>query len=243
MANPQKENGYTAIANELLDEIIRGSFTATQYKIILLILRYSYGFNRKSCGLSVSFVRSAIDGNERYVRRELQRLIDGNVICVDSEPTFSKPRELSFNKNYETWAVSFRQQRADTTRGGVQAHTRGGVEVHTRGGVQTPQENNNKTKLKQELCEFFETVWKLYPEKKGKAHVSEKSKKALLNLGVDTVVRCINRYIADKPDWQQYQNGSTFFNGGYIDYLDENYEKRMEAKARSPDPYEGYKHF
>jgi hypothetical protein len=70
---------------------------------------------------------------------------------------------------------------------------------------------------------FFESVWNLYPNKKGKASVKEKQKKILHELGFDTIKNCIDRYKESKPDWQQWQNGSTFFNSGYIDYMDENY--------------------
>ena len=68
---------------------------------------------------------------------------------------------------------------------------------------------------------FFESVWKLYPEKKGKSKVSQKTKQALYELGYEKVKECIDRYVNDKPDWKQYQHGSTFFNGGYLDYLEE----------------------
>lgn len=70
---------------------------------------------------------------------------------------------------------------------------------------------------------FFESVWELYPEKKGKASISKTQKEKLEKVGYDTLVKCINRYKKDKPDWKQWQNGSTFFNKGYTDYLDENY--------------------
>ena len=68
---------------------------------------------------------------------------------------------------------------------------------------------------------FFESVWKLYPEKKGKSKVNQKTKQALYELGYEKVKECIDRYVNDKPDWKQYQHGSTFFNGGYLDYLEE----------------------
>lgn len=84
---------------------------------------------------------------------------------------------------------------------------------------------------KKELDSFFESIWGLYPEKKGKGQVSRSKKEALLRIGFDQISRCIERYKTSKPDWQGYQNGSTFFNSGYVDYLDENYtpsDKRKE---------------
>ena len=73
------------------------------------------------------------------------------------------------------------------------------------------------------LDEFFEAIWELYPTKRGKGQVSKSKKQILLRIGIAELTRCINRYKASKPEWQQFQNGSTFFNSGYVDYLDANY--------------------
>lgn len=70
---------------------------------------------------------------------------------------------------------------------------------------------------------FFETIWKAYPNKKGKNKISDTQKRKLYQLGEEVLLKCIERYNADKPDWQDYQHGSSFFNKGYFDYLDENY--------------------
>lgn len=76
---------------------------------------------------------------------------------------------------------------------------------------------------------LFEQLWKLYPNKKGKASVSKKSKNELSKHGVDVIKKCIDRYDKyvkaqhERGFDLQYQNGSTFFNSGYMDYLDENY--------------------
>lgn len=75
------------------------------------------------------------------------------------------------------------------------------------------------------IDEFFEKIWKLYPNKKGKGQVSASKKKALFEIGYDELSRAIKRYTNDlsKDEWRRPQNGSTFFNSGYVDYLDANY--------------------
>ena len=86
---------------------------------------------------------------------------------------------------------------------------------------------NKNTMCKSEADALFERVWKLYPQKRGKGKVSDANKRRLLDIGFDELSRAIDRYKADLAldDWRKPQNGSTFFNSGYIDYLDENYEK------------------
>lgn len=87
---------------------------------------------------------------------------------------------------------------------------------------------------KKEANELFEKVWALYPSKKGKGQVSDTQKKKLLKIGEEELTRAIERYKEglSRDEWRKPQNGSTFFNSGYVDYLDENWQ----AGADSSDP-------
>lgn len=83
---------------------------------------------------------------------------------------------------------------------------------------------------------LFERLWKLYPNKKGKGQVSDTQKKRLLAIGEDRLVKAIERYsleLQKDADWRKTQYGSTFFNSGYVDYLDENY---VPGKTETPKP-------
>ena len=93
----------------------------------------------------------------------------------------------------------------------------------------------NKHNVQSQANALFERLWKLYPQKRGKGQVSEANKRRLLDIGYDRMSRAIDRYKADlaNDEWRKPQNGSTFFNSGYIDYLDENYEKPAESKKNS----------
>lgn len=89
------------------------------------------------------------------------------------------------------------------------------------------EKNNINTMCKADALALFENLWKRYPCKKGKGQVSDSTKMRLLNVGRDEMVRAIDRYkteLEKDSDWRKPQNGSTFFNSGYVDYLDANYE-------------------
>lgn len=89
------------------------------------------------------------------------------------------------------------------------------------------REDNKNTMCKADALTLFENLWKLYPVKKGKAQVSLAAKQRLLKVGQEEMARAIDRYKAElekDSDWRKPQNGSTFFNSGYVDYLDVNYE-------------------
>lgn len=93
--------------------------------------------------------------------------------------------------------------------------------------VEKSKEENNNTLCKAEALALFEQkLWPLYPVKKGKGQVSLAAKQRLLKVGYEEMVRAIDRYKAElerDSDWRRPQNGSTFFNSGYVDYLDANY--------------------
>ena len=92
-----------------------------------------------------------------------------------------------------------------------------------------PNRNTN-TMCKAEASTLFERLWKTYPLKRGKGQVSDAKKRQLLDIGFDEMHRAINRYKADleRDTWRKPQNGSTFFNSGYVDYLDCNYGQGRE---------------
>lgn len=97
-------------------------------------------------------------------------------------------------------------------------------------------QKSEKTKenSKKEINECFERLWKQYPNKRGKGQMNDAKKKKLFETGEENVARAMQRYLNDlsKETWRKPQNGSTFFNSGYIDYLDENYEKPPEPKPQ-----------
>lgn len=101
------------------------------------------------------------------------------------------------------------------------------------------QDDLAQSPTQKQINEFFETIWKLYPKKRGKAQVSGAKKKKLYEIGINELTRAINRYKAECDDVTFMQYGSTFFGGGYIDYLDANYteiksgEKKQSNKAKS----------
>jgi len=90
------------------------------------------------------------------------------------------------------------------------------------------------------LVDFFDQIWKLYPKKEGKGQVSLTQKKKLYNIGLEEMTRAIERYKKAKEgtDRKYLQNGSTFFNSGYVDYLDANYEDKPIQTAKPVQPSE-----
>lgn len=81
-------------------------------------------------------------------------------------------------------------------------------------------DNNNKDI-------YIDEIWNLYPNKQGKANSIKKIPSIVKEIGIDKLKQCIENYkntvaAARQTGFnQQYMNGSTFFNGRYMDYMEE----------------------
>lgn len=99
------------------------------------------------------------------------------------------------------------------------------------------KDKKNNMPTKADIESFFESIWKLYPNKKGKGQVSVSKRNALYDIGFDEIKRAVDRYLNDlekDASWRKPQNGSTFFNSGYIDYLDANYSPSQPMQQQKP---------
>ncbi|MDU5081988.1 replication protein [uncultured Tissierella sp.] len=226
----QLQNGYTRIANEILEALARTDLNGTQRRIIDVVIRQTDGYQRKEHEMSLNFISIATNIHKMQIQRELTSLIDRKIITVVSEASFNKSRMMALNKNYNSWLNS-EQLTKKLTVSETDNHT-----VSEKANT-TVSELANQIKKKENTKEiystFFEELWSLYPSKVGKGKISDTRKKELYILG-DEFKRCISRYINYvKVEREKgftdlkYQNGSTFFNSGYVDYLDENYKEAV----------------
>ncbi len=105
MASPQKENGYTPIANEILEQIVKLKLNGTQFRIIMIIWRYTYGFSRKESNMSLTFIAKALSIQKKQVYREINKLIDSKIVTIKKEASFNSTRHIAFNKDYQVYQL------------------------------------------------------------------------------------------------------------------------------------------
>ena len=99
-------------------------------------------------------------------------------------------------------------------------------------------ENNTDINKKNIYIVQSEQLWKMYPNKKGKVDAFKKLPKLIETYGYEQLERCIARYMDELAieQWKKAQNGSTFFNKGYADYLDDNYcDSKQDQKSKQED--------
>ena len=110
------------------------------------------------------------------------------------------------------------------------------VGINTQSKEEKSREKNNNKLCKAEALALFETLWKMYPNKKGKAQVTDKDKQKLLEIGLEELTKAIERYkryIEANKDWYKPLNGSTFFKGRYQDYIGDDYEEPKQPVKKS----------
>lgn len=185
MSGVQTENGYTRIANELLEQISKFKFNGTEFRIIMVVWRYTYGFNRKSHPLSTSFISEAVGIENSRVRKVLKKLIDTDVIQVLEEATFNESRVLTFNKNYKKWGVEKDQRgkekplppKRTQPEGSNKTQPQGAKRTQPQGSKTTPKKDIFKDSIKESIKdnnkglpmvdEYFGEVIKFYEQNIG----------------------------------------------------------------------------
>jgi len=191
-------NGYVRIANKLLEIIYSSNFNATQLKILLMIMRYTYGFNRKSHSLSITFLAKGTGVSRRYITKELNKLISGKVIHIVSDHTATESREISINKNYKSWLGygTIVPQVNNSSTGEPEFNTGGEQSFHSPGDQLFTQDKTNiKTNIKTSTyTDIFESFYKLYPHPKGKAQTFKNWKKVIKQHEPDLILESAKRY-------------------------------------------------
>lgn len=104
MANPQKENGYIAIANEIVDALCKSMPGYTEGQIIFSVIRKTYGWNKKEDQISISQIQSMTKKSRRMVIYALQNLEAKKFIHIQRNG-LNQVNTISFNKNWEEWVV------------------------------------------------------------------------------------------------------------------------------------------
>ncbi len=239
MANPQKEDGYVPIANSLMEALYKSDFSMNEYKILLCIIRFSYGFNKKSCNLSLLNIEHHTGIARPNISRTLKKLYECHVITIIPAHGVT-PQRLSIQKNFEEWKGYHGDNRYHNDNGRVISSDNGRVI-----SSDNPYKDNTTNKTKDNIYivhppSWFEEAWQAYPNKKGKNKIAKKCYAELEAAGKEKLLKCIEniKEYKEKNEWYIYQNGSTFFNGGWRDF---DYDNSQENKAADPPREEGKK--
>jgi len=106
MASPQIENGYTKIANELLEKIIASSLNGTEIAVILFVIRKTYGYQKKEDEISLSQFMTIIPCTKPTICTAIKNLQLVKILKLVKKGNSKICSNLwTLNKNYETWQL------------------------------------------------------------------------------------------------------------------------------------------
>ncbi|MGO4346323.1 replication protein [Paenibacillus sp. MCAF9] len=169
---------YTQIPNYVLDFLARTKLSPTQYRIALVVCRFTFGFHRKKAKLSLSFLSKATGCTERLIQREVTELVEMGIFLEGLE---GRTRTLEFNIDHMSEVYDPYPQNthgSDITLSKQTGTPRPNGQVPTL-SKQTTKKESNKENIKEnkryiDLIQIEDTFFKVYndrfKEKFGKDH-------------------------------------------------------------------------
>lgn len=102
MAEPQKENGYTPIANEIMDALCRIRIPGEERQILDCIFRKTYGWNKCEDAISLTQFMEMTGLKKPHIVHSINGLLLKKVILI-AEKGNGFVKVYKFNKNYDQW--------------------------------------------------------------------------------------------------------------------------------------------
>ncbi len=96
----QLENGFTKIANELIEQLARIRIPGVAMQVFWVMLRKIYGFNKKSDAIALSQISAGTGLTKIAVCKAVRKLTKLNLITKKGN---SAAVEYAINKHFGTW--------------------------------------------------------------------------------------------------------------------------------------------
>jgi phage replication O-like protein O len=96
MASPQIENGFTKIANELLDALCCLQLSGHEWAVVHAVIRKTYGYNKKEDWMTNTQIMALTGQSQQKVSLAKKKLVEKNIVIENGNKT-------SVNKDYESW--------------------------------------------------------------------------------------------------------------------------------------------
>lgn len=100
MASPQLENGYTQIANEIIESLCTVNLSPHESRVLWAIFRKTYGYKKKKDKISLSQIDDYLKIGRTSVSRALKKLECKKIVFVDRT---NRIPIIEYNKNYNEW--------------------------------------------------------------------------------------------------------------------------------------------
>jgi phage replication O-like protein O len=231
VSGPQLEDGYTRVANELLEAVFHADFNGAQIRVLLCLIRNTYGYGRKECEFSNGFVAKGTGLNKKSVALVMNSLQEGKVIIVTQQPTYTTPKKVKLNKRIKEWSSLPPQWKTSPTVEDVTSGTGEDVTSGTGEDV-TPQKRKILKKDIKEIVKKppYEEIIDYLNAKTGKAYRWQgKATQGHINgrfadgYTLDDFKKVIDNKTTEWKGgkWEQYLRPETLFGSKFEGYLNQ----------------------
>jgi phage replication O-like protein O len=93
---PQLKDGYTKIANKILEQLCKTGLSQYEWRVLMAIFRKTYGFNKKDDWIANSQLVKLTQIHKAHISRTIRKLKNKGIVT-------QKGNKLSFNKNFSSW--------------------------------------------------------------------------------------------------------------------------------------------
>lgn len=96
MASPQLENGFTRIANEILEQLSRVQMSGSEWQFVMCLFRKTYGYNKSEDWITGSQIVKTTGMKKERVSEAKKRLLERKIVTENRN-------KISFQKDWELW--------------------------------------------------------------------------------------------------------------------------------------------
>jgi len=188
-ASPQLEDGYTRVANELLETLIATRLSGEELRIVWAVIRKTYGFNKRVDRISMGQFEKMTGIPRERCRRVMKRLVGKNIITKDG--SFWKPT-YGLHKNYMLWNSDVTPQEEGTPQVGGRVPPRRGVKVPPRWG--DTKDSKDTLKERNEINEVFDAYNVITKIQSRSDSRKSKIRARLTEYGKEQVLEAVENY-------------------------------------------------
>jgi len=151
---PQVEDGYTRIANELLEAVTNSHtcpVTLRQLRVVLAVIRKTYGFNKKTDRISDGQIAAASGLTRQNVNAAKRELIAMSVLFLEGN-------QVGVNKHHQEWEFTarpekdnLRQTRDTVSKAGTKSVSKNGSHKRQKDTLSTDVERDAPKTRRQRL--------------------------------------------------------------------------------------------
>lgn len=215
MANPQIDEGFLRLANELVEKLGATNISGQEFRILMIVFRKTYCWHKKLDHIPLSQFVKMCDMKRVNVARSIKSLVVKRLLVKGN-------KGLGFNKNYEEWVVV---KRLPPVVKPIVASSQTTLKTSSQLTTLKRKKDIIQKKLYSDSGKF-NIFWDLYDKKIGDKNKLLGKWNNLSESDKDLIIAYVPRYKLATPDKKYRKNPETFLNNK--SWLDEIIESDKE---------------